>query len=76
MVRSVSKANPAMDPAAFDVLTAYEAATEARLPTADCYLAGVEAWRRKHPDQAGTYVGQQAVAVILAAKAKFLLRVE
>ena len=44
----------------WDVLAAYEAATEAHLPTVDCCLAGVEAWHR--------HARKQAVAVILAAK--------
>jgi hypothetical protein len=38
------------------------------LPTVDCYLAGVEAWHRAHPDQSGPYARKQAVAVILGAK--------
>jgi hypothetical protein len=38
--------DPIADPAASDVLAAYEAATEAQLPTVDCYLAAVEAWRQ------------------------------
>ena len=54
----------------------YKAAVQARLPTCDCYVAGVEAWRRAHPDQSAAYAGKQAVAIILGAKAKFLLRVE
>ena len=36
--------DPVADPAASDALAAYEAATEAQLPTVDCYLAAVEAW--------------------------------
>ena len=52
--------DPITDPAASDVLAAYEAATEAHLPTVDCCLAGVEAWHR--------HARKQAVAVILAAK--------
>jgi hypothetical protein len=46
------------------------------MATAVCYRAGVAAWRRAHPDHAATYAGKQAVAVIPAAKASFLLRVE
>jgi hypothetical protein len=46
------------------------------MATAACYLAAVEAWRRVHPDQSDVYARKQAVAVILAAKAKFLMRVE
>ena len=40
----------------------------------DCYRAGVDAWRRTHPDQSAEYAAKQAVAVILAAKVS--LRVE
>ena len=57
----------ATDPAAA-VLAAFEAAQEACLPLVSCYRAGVEAWRRIHPDQAHTYAAQRAVAVILGAK--------
>jgi hypothetical protein len=60
--------DPTLDPAAADVLAAYEAAWAARKSTADCYRAGVEAWRLAHPDQSAVYAGKQAVAVILAAK--------
>ena len=63
------ESNPTTDPAAADVLAAYEAAWEARKSTADCYRAGVGAWRRLHPDQTPKYSAQRAVAVILAAKA-------
>ena len=66
--------DPATDAAAVDVISAFEAAQEAGLPTVRCYLAGVEAWRRAHPDQRLEYAARQAVAVIHAAKIK--LRVE
>jgi ferric-dicitrate binding protein FerR (iron transport regulator) len=67
--------DPRTDPAASDVMAAYQAATKAGLPTPECYQAGVEAWRRAHPDHAAAFAAKQAVAVILAAKQKFLLRV-
>ena len=60
--------DPATDPAAADVLAAYEAAQEARKSTAECYSAGVEAWRRVHPAQTLEYAARRAVAVILAVK--------
>jgi len=66
--------DPKIDPAAADVLAAYEAAWEAHKSTADCYRAGVVAWRQAHPDQKPAYAAQQAVAVILATKAS--LRIE
>jgi hypothetical protein len=56
------------DPAASAVLEAFEAAQAARLPPVDCYRAGIEAWRRAHPDQRPEYAALQAVGVILAAK--------
>ena len=56
------------DPAAVEVLDAFEAAQEAQKSTADCYRAGVEAWRQAHPDQTPVYSAQRAVSVILAAK--------
>jgi len=68
MVWRVWESDPAADPAAAEVLAAYEAAWKARRSTADCYRAGVEAWCRVHPDQTPVYAAQRAVAVILAAK--------
>jgi Domain of unknown function (DUF4880) len=75
MVWRARERDPRSDPAAADVMAAYQAATQAGLPTPRCYQAGVEAWRRAHPDHAAVYAGKQAVAVILAAREKFLLRV-
>ena len=63
-----------IDPAASAVLEAFEAAQEARLPPVVCYRAGIEAWRRAHPDQMPKYAALQAVDVILAAKVR--LRVD
>ena len=60
--------NPMTDPAASAVLEAFDAAQAARLLPVTCYRAGVEAWRRAHPDQRREYAAKQAVAVILAAK--------
>jgi hypothetical protein len=66
--------DPMTDNAAPAVLEAFDAAKAARLPAVICYRAGVEAWRRAHPDQRREYAAKQAVAVILAAKVK--LRVD
>ena len=68
MVWRGSESDPTTDHAAPDVLAAYQAAWEARKSTADCYLEGVWAWRRVHPDQTPAYAAKRAVAVILAAK--------
>jgi hypothetical protein len=57
------------DPAATEVLAAYEIAREAQRSTVDCYRAGVEAWRRVHPEQTPVYAAQRAVSLILAVKA-------
>jgi hypothetical protein len=56
------------------VLEAFDAAQTARLPPVVCYRAGVDAWRRAHPDQLPKYSALKAVDVILAAKVR--LRVE
>jgi hypothetical protein len=56
------------DPAAAEVLVAYEVAREAQRSTVDCYRAGVEAWRRVHPEQTPIYAAQRAVSLILAVK--------
>jgi hypothetical protein len=63
-----SAIDPITDVAAGSVLAAFEAAQRAGRPSVDCYRAGVDAWRRSHPDQAPEYAAKQAVAVILAAK--------
>jgi hypothetical protein len=55
-----------VDEAAADVLAAFQAAREAGRPPVECYRAGVDAWRRHHPDQAPEYAAKRAVAVILA----------
>ena len=68
--------DPTVDRAAPDVIAAYEAAVAAGRSGVECYRAGVEAWCRAHPDQTAAYAGKQAVAVILAAKQKSMLRVE
>jgi hypothetical protein len=60
--------DPTHDVAAASVLDAFDAARDAGQASVDCYRAGVEAWRRVHPDQANEYAAKQAVAVILAAK--------
>jgi hypothetical protein len=60
--------DPNKDSAAADVLVAYDAATRAGREAVECYCAGVEAWRRAHPDQLPAYAGRQAVAVILDAR--------
>jgi hypothetical protein len=62
--------DPMTDPAAPAVLEAFEAAQRDDLPPVDCYRAGVDAWRRSHPDQRPKYAAQNAVAIILAAKVK------
>jgi hypothetical protein len=56
------------DPAAAEVLAAYDVAREAQRSTVDCYRAGVEAWRRVHPEQTPIYAAQRAVSLILAVK--------
>jgi hypothetical protein len=66
----MAEIDPTTDRAAADVLAAFEAAQRDDLPPVDCYRAGVDAWRRAHPDQRPDYAAGQAVAVILAAKVK------
>jgi len=74
MVWRGSIIDPTRDVAAEGVLEAFDAARSDGLPSVDCYRAGVDAWRRTHPDQSAEYAAKQAVAVILAAKVS--LRVE
>lgn len=66
--------DPTTNIAAEDVLEAFRCARDTGKPSVECYRAGVEAWRRVHPDQSPEYAAKQAVAVILATHAK--LRVE
>ncbi|HJU16219.1 MAG TPA: hypothetical protein VJ770_07090 [Stellaceae bacterium] len=66
--------DPTTNIAADAVLEAFHSARDAGRPSVECYRAGVEAWRRVHPDQSPEYAAKQAVAVILSAHAK--LRVE
>jgi hypothetical protein len=69
MVWHARETDSRKDPAAADVLAAYEIAREARKSTVDCYHAGVAAWRRVHPEQTPIYAAQRAVSLILAVKA-------
>jgi hypothetical protein len=66
--------DPMTNVAATAVLEAFRSARDIGRPSVECYRAGVEAWRRVHPDQSPEYAARQAVAVILATHAK--LRVE
>jgi len=54
------------DEAAEQVVLAFEAARAAGQSSVACYRAGVEAWRRRYPDQAPEYAAKRAVAVIFA----------
>jgi hypothetical protein len=74
MARRSSTIDPTADVAAGAVLDAFDGAGRAGLASVDCYRAGVDAWRRIHPDQTTQYAATQAVTVILAAKVS--LRVE
>ena len=74
MVWRGSTIDPTEDSAASAVLDAFESAREEGLPSVDCYRAGVDAWRRAHPNQTAAYAARKAVAVILAAKVR--LRVD
>lgn len=58
--------NDNLDVAAADVLAAFRAARDEGQAPVDCYRAGVEAWRRHHPDQAPEYAAKRAVALILS----------
>jgi hypothetical protein len=74
MVWRVSKVDPIGKPDAEAVLEAFETARRAGRSSVECYRAGVEAWRRGHPDQSPEYAAKRAVAVILATHAK--IRIE
>lgn len=58
------------------VLGAFERARRAGRPPAECYRAGVLAWRTRHPEQAPEYAAKQAVALILAKEKESMLRIE
>ncbi|MBV9522391.1 MAG: hypothetical protein JO010_06345 [Alphaproteobacteria bacterium] len=64
------------DETAQTVLEAFRKAREAGLASAQCYRAGVEVWRERHPDHTPGYAAKQAVAVILAALSPELLKIE
>lgn len=73
MVWRGSTIDPTADIAAAAVLEAFEEARAAGLAAVDCYRAGVDAWKRAHPDQSAEYAAKQAVAVILS---RISLRIE
>jgi hypothetical protein len=51
--------------AAMAVLKAFRAAEAAGLAPAECYRAGVEAWKSLHPDHSAAYAARRAVEIIL-----------
>ncbi len=59
------------DVAEAEVLEAFETTRAAGRPMVECYHAGVQAWRRHHPDQAPEYAAKRAVALILAHHVDF-----
>jgi hypothetical protein len=58
MVWRVSKIDPTSNVAAEAVLKAFESAPRSGRPPVECYRAGVEAWRRPHPDQSAEYTAK------------------
>jgi hypothetical protein len=74
MVWRVERIDPKANLGAQAVLKAFESARRAGRPSVECYRAGVEAWRREHPDQSPEYSAKRAVAVILDSHAK--IRIE
>ena len=62
--------NPLREGPSEAVLKAFAKAREAGRPAVECYRAGVEQWRRAHPEQSPEYAAKRAVAVILAAHAR------
>lgn len=62
------------DAATDDVLAAFRTARAAGRPSVECYRAGVEAWQRRHPEQAPEYAAKRAVAVILAHSVELKFR--
>lgn len=64
------------DETANAVLKAFREARETGCSSAECYRAGVEAWRQLHPDHTAGYAAKQAVAVILAALGPELLKID
>ncbi|MBV9829862.1 MAG: hypothetical protein JO001_29935 [Alphaproteobacteria bacterium] len=68
MVWRGSTIDPKNDVAAAAVIEAFDLARRDGAPSVECYRAGVEAWRRIHPDQSAEYASKQAVALILAEK--------
>jgi hypothetical protein len=74
MAWRVSRVDPTENSAAQAVLKAFEVARRAGRSSVECYRAGVEAWRRAHPDQSPEYAAKRAVSVILDTHAK--IRIE
>ena len=58
------------------VLAAFDAARSEGRPPADCYRAGVNAWRKLHPEHAPEAAAKKAVGIILAAYQDEMLRVD
>ena len=59
-----------------EVISAFLAARRAGRPAFECYKAGVDAWKRLHPEHASEYAGRQAVKVMLATVEDELLIID
>jgi hypothetical protein len=66
-----STIDPMADPVAADVIAAFEVAEKAGLVLKDCYKAGIDTWRRAHPDQTPEYASQKAVEILLRGRVDF-----
>jgi hypothetical protein len=49
------------------VIDAFRTALESGRRSAECYRAGVEAWRERHPDHSRQFAAKQAVSIMLDA---------
>lgn len=65
--------NPLKDKAAPAVLKAFEEANSSNLQMAECYIAGVHAWNKYHPDHSYQYSATAAVEIILQARRAILM---
>jgi hypothetical protein len=68
--------DPTTDPAAPEVIAAFQAAQAEGLSIVNCYKRAVEAWAEAHPDQTIQYASCKAVEVIMRSRHEALMRVD
>jgi hypothetical protein len=68
--------DPTTDPAAPEVIAAFQAAQTAGLSIVECYKRVIKVWVEAHPEQGTEYASCKAVEVVVRSRRYRLMRVD